>query len=67
MAGEPWNLTAQLQDKYSRKATIHNGAGTRIGRIWFQQGIISYDKATWSQWRVGQAQTYSEALAVIGG
>ena len=66
-AAEPYGLTTQLQNRYERSATIHSQTGKRLGRIWYQQGRISYDKASWSQWRVGQAQTYSEALATIAG
>ena len=68
MAGEPWNLTAELQSLYERKATIHSREGKRLGRIWFsREHGISYDRSSWAQWRVAKAQTYSEALAVIGG
>ena len=66
-AAEPYGLTAQLQNRYERSATIHSRAGKRLGRIWYQQGRISYDKASWSQWRVGNAATYLEAIAAIGG
>ena len=68
MAGEPRELTAELQSLYERKATIHSREGKRLGRIWFsREHGISYDRSSWAQWRVAQAQTYSEALAVIGG
>ena len=67
MAGEPWGLTAMLQNRYERKATLHSREGKRLGRLWLQQGIINYDKSSWAQWRVSQAQTYAEALATIAG
>ena len=67
MAGEPMGLTAELQNRYERTATIHSREGKRLGRLWFSQGIINYDKSSWAQWRVSQAQTYSEALATIAG
>ncbi len=68
IAGEPWNLTAELQSLYERKATIHSREGKRLGRVWFsREHGISYDRTSWSQWRVAQAQTYSEALATIAG
>ena len=68
MAGEPWGLTAELQSLYERKATLHSREGRRLGRIWFShEHGISYDRSSWAQWRVAQAQTYSEALATIVG
>ncbi len=67
MSAEPYGLTAQLQNRYERAATIHSQTGQRLGRIWYQQGRISYDKSSWAQWRIGNASTYGEALAVIGG
>ena len=66
-AAEPYGLTTQLQNRYERSATIHSQTGKRLGRIWYQQGRISYDKSSWAQWRIGNASTYGEALAVIGG
>ena len=67
MAGEPYDLIAELQNRYERKAVICDATGARIGRIWYQQGKITYDKSSWAQWRSAQAQTYSEALKVIAG
>ena len=68
MAGEPWGLTAQLQSRYERQATIHSREGMRLGRIWFsREHGISYDRSSWAAWRVAKAQTYSEALATIAG
>ena len=49
MSAEPYGLTAQLQNRYQRAATIHSQTGKRLGRIWYQQGRISYDKSSWSQ------------------
>ncbi len=65
MAGEPYGLTVQLQNRYERTATIHSREGKRLGRIWFQQGRISYDKSSWAQWRIGNAATYSDAITAI--
>ena len=65
MSAESYGLTAQLQNRYQRAATIHSQTGKRLGRIWYQQGRISYDKSSWSQWRVGEALNYSEAVAAI--
>ena len=65
MSAEPYGLTVELQNRYERKATIHSREGKRLGRIWYQQGCISYDKASWSQWRVGEASNFSEAVAAI--
>ena len=65
MAAEPYGLIAELQNRYERSATLHSLTGKRLGRIWYQQGRISYDKSSWSQWRVGEASNYSEAVAAI--
>ena len=65
MAAEPYGLIVELQNRYERAATIHSQTGKRLGRIWYQQGRISYDKSSWSQWRVGNAATYSEAITAI--
>ena len=67
MAAEPYGLIVELQNRYERAATIHSQTGKRLGRVWFQQGRICYDKSSWAQWRIGNAATYGEALAVIGG
>ena len=67
MAAEPYGLIVELQNRYERAVTIHSQTGKRLGRVWFQQGRICYDKSSWAQWRIGNASTYGEALAVIGG
>ena len=67
MSAEPYGLTVELQNRYERSATIHSRAGKRLGRIWYQQGRISYDLSSWAQWRVANAATYSQALEVIAG
>ena len=64
-AAEPYGLTVQLLNRYERSATIHSQTGKRLGRIWYQQGRISYDQSSWAQWRVANAATYSEAIAAI--
>ena len=42
MEGEPLGLTAELQNRYERKATLHSREGKRLGRLWLQQGIINH-------------------------
>ncbi len=66
-AASAYGLTAELQSRYEYKATLHNQTGKRIGRLWQVPGDfpIAYDKSTWSQWRIGTAASYSEALETI--
>ena len=65
MAAEPYGITVRLQNRYQRAASLHSHTGRRLGRIWFQQGTISFDKANWAQWRVSRATTYGKAVAAI--